>query len=197
MDALFDVKPYATNKSDIVALLVLEHQVNAQNEITRVNYDVRTAIDRERGAAKAAEGYGQPLAALSPALRKVVADSVEPLVQTMLFADEAKLTDAVSGEPRFVEQFAKRAVRDAKGRSLRDFDLKTRIFRYPLSYLVYSPEFDALPRAAREAVYERFAAVLRGEDASEPFAALGSADRAAILEILSETKPEFAAALAR
>ncbi len=75
LDALFDVKPYATNKSDIVALLVLEHQVNAQNEITRVNYDVRTAIDRERGAAKAADGYGQPLAALSPALRKVVADS--------------------------------------------------------------------------------------------------------------------------
>ena len=197
LDALFDVKPYATNKSDIVALLVLEHQVNAQNEITRVNYDVRTAIDRERGAAKAAEGYGQPLVALSPALRKVVTDSVEPLVQTMLFADEAKLTDAVSGEPRFVEQFGQRAVRDAKGRSLRDFDLESRIFRYPLSYLVYSQEFDALPRAAREAVYARFAAVLRGEDAGEPFAALGSADRTAILEILNETKPEFAAALAR
>ncbi len=71
------------------------------------------------------------------------------------------------------------------------------MFRYPLSYLVYSPAFDALPRAAREAVYARFAAVLRGEDASEPFAALGSADRTAILEILNETKPEFAAALAR
>jgi len=192
LDALFDTKPYATNKSDIVALLVLEHQVNAQNEITRVNYDVRTAIDRERGVAKAAEGYEQKLDALSPALRKKVEESVEPLVLTMLFADEAKLTDPVSGDAAFTKQFASRAVRDAKGRSLRDLDLKTRMFRYPLSYVVYTAAFDALPRAAREAAYARFAAVLRGADQNEAFAGLSSEDRSATLEIVRATKPEFA-----
>jgi hypothetical protein len=197
LDALFDTKPYVTNKSDIVALLVLEHQVNAQNDITRLNYDVRTAIDRERGAAKAGEGYEQKLDALSPALRETVEATVEPLVSTLLFAGEAKLTDPVSGEAAFAKQFASRAVRDKQGRSLRDFDLQTRVFRYPLSYLVYSAAFDALPRAAREAIYARFAAALRGEDTSEPFAALGAADRTAILEILGATKPEFAAALAK
>ncbi len=81
------MKPYLSDQSDIVALLVLDHQTNVQNGLTRVNYDVRTAIDRERGIAKAARGYEQPLAALSPALRKTVADAVGPLVETMLFSE--------------------------------------------------------------------------------------------------------------
>jgi hypothetical protein len=195
LDALFDTKPYITNKSDIVALLILEHQVNAQNEIARVNYDVRTAIDRERGAPKAGEGYEQNAGALSAVVRKTIDDAIEPLVETMLFAGETKLTDAISGDPKFVEQFMNRAVRDPKGRSLRDLDLKTRLFRYPLSYVVYSAAFDALPRAARDAVYARLATVLRGEDRGEAYAELDAADGAAILEILAATKPEFTATL--
>jgi hypothetical protein len=185
LDALFDTKPYLTNESDIVALLILEHQVNAQNALARASYDVRTAIDRERGVAKASEGYEMPAAALSVTVRKTIDEAVGPLVETLLFAGETALTDAVSGDPKFVEQFMSRAVRDGQGRSLRDLDLETRLFRYPLSYVVYSAAFDALPRAAREAVYGRLAAVLRG------------ADRGAILEILTATKPEFAAALRR
>jgi len=197
LDGLFDTKPYVTNRSDIVALMILEHQVNAQNAIARVNFDVRTAIDRERGAAKAAQGYDQRLVELSPALRKTVEESVEPLVLTLLFADETKLTDPIGGDPRFVTQFVSRSVRDPKGRSLRDLDLQTRMFRYPLSYVIYSPAFDALPRAAREAAYARFAAVLRGTDETEGMPRLAAEDRTAILEILTATKSEFASSLGR
>jgi hypothetical protein len=194
LDALFDTKPYLTNESDIVALLVLEHQVNAQNAIARVSWDVRTAIDADPGRAKAA-GYDQDASTLSAATLEIVRNAVEPLVATMLFVDETVLTDEISGNPKFVEQFAGRALRDPQDRSLRDLDLRTRLFRYPLSYLVYSAGFDALPRVAREAAYARFAAVLRGEDRNEAFARLGDDDRAAILEILAATKPEFAAAV--
>jgi hypothetical protein len=73
--------------------------------------------------------------------------------------------------------------------------LKTRLFRHPLSYVVYSAAFDALPRAAREAAYARLTAVLRGQEPGEAFAELDPTDGAAILEILAETKPEFAAFL--
>ena len=195
LDALFDTKPYIASKSDIVALLILEHQVNAQNELARVNYDVRTAIDRERGAAKAGEGYEQGASALSATVRKTIDDAIEPLVETLLFAGETKLTDTISGDPKFVEQFMSRAVRDGKGRSLRDLDLQARLFRHPLSYVVYSAAFDALPRAAREAVYARLTTVLGGRDQSEAFAELDPAAGAAIIEILAATKPEFAAFL--
>ena len=193
LDALFDTKPYLTNKSDIVALLILEHQVNAHNAITRANFDVRTAIDKERGAAKANDGYELRPDELSAATRKTIEDAVEPLVDTLLFADEAPLTAPVSGEPRFVAQFMSRALKDSRGRSLRDLDMRTRMFRYPLSYVVYSPAFDALPRAAREAVYRRVAAILRGTLKDNSVARLAPDERVAILEILATTKPEVAA----
>ncbi|HUO66875.1 MAG TPA: hypothetical protein VMV37_05015 [Gammaproteobacteria bacterium] len=195
LDALFDAKPYLTNKSDIVALMILEHQVNAENAIVRVNFDVRTAIDRERGADHAKEGYELGADQLSAETRKAIDDAVEPLVRTLLFADETRLTAPVSGDPHFIEQFMSRAITDASGRSLRDLDRRTRMFRYPLSYLVYSPAFDGMPRAAREAVYRRVAALLRGPDNDAIVARLRPDERKAILEIFAATKKEFAASL--
>jgi hypothetical protein len=195
LDALFDTKPYLTDKSDIVALMILEHQVNAQNAITRVSFDVRTAIDRERGASRAKEGYELGAEQLSADARTAIDAAVEPLVRTLLFADETRLTAPVSGEPRFVEQFMSRAIRDPGGRSLRDLDRRTRLFRYPLSYAVYSAAFDALPRAAREAVYRRIAALLRGPQDDAMVARLRSDERTATLEIFAATKKEFAASL--
>jgi hypothetical protein len=79
---------------------------------------------------------------------------------------------------------------------LRDFDLTRRLFRYPLSYVIHSPAFDALPSDVKSAFYGRLNAVLTGADSSEDFAHLAADERAAILEILRATKPDFAAALA-
>jgi hypothetical protein len=180
LDALFDTQPYLTNKSDIVALLVLEHQADVHNLITRVSYDTRTILAATQDAASQA------------ATQLQIKESVEPLVEMMLFVDAIEFTDPIEGIPAFTEQFVSRAVRDPQGRSLRDFDLSRRIFRYPLSYLIYSTQFDALPSEANQAFYGRLAEVLQGEDTSEPFAHLATGDRTAILEILRATKPEFA-----
>ncbi len=114
----------------------------------------------------------------------------------MLFVDAVEYTDAISGRREFVEQFASRGVRDAQGRSLRDFDLTRRLFRYPLSYVIYSPAFDALPDDAKAMLYRRLNEVLTGADTSEDFAHLSAADRTAILEILRDTKPDAAAGVA-
>ena len=185
LDAQFDTKPYLTNKSDIVALLVLQHQADVQNQITRVSYDARTALAAAAaGRAEAAEAHER------------IAEPVEDLLKSMLFADAVEYTAPISGDPAFVAQFERRAVRDSQGRSLRDFDLKTRLFRYPLSYVIYSPAFDALPADAKKMFYGRLNDVLRGADKSPDFAALSAADRGAILEILRATKPEFAQAIA-
>jgi len=173
LEPLVDVEPYLTNTSDIVALLVLQHQTEVQNLITRVHYDARSAA-RE-----------QPLE-----------ETVERLLRTMLFVDAVEYTEPISGRAEFAEQFARRAVRDSQGRSLRDFDLTRRLFRYPLSYVIHSPAFDALPGDVKSALYSRLNQVLTGVDSSEDFAHLTAADRAAILEILRATKPDFAAAVA-
>lgn len=172
LDSLVDVDPYLANTSDIVALLVLQHQTEVQNLITRLSWDARSAPERRE----------DPLEA-----------TVERLLRTMLFVDAVEYTEPISGRADFVQQFTSRAKRDAQGRSLRDFDLERRLFRYPLSYVIYSPAFDALPSDVKALFYRRLDAVLAGEG-GEDFASLTPADRTAILEILRDTKPDFALA---
>jgi hypothetical protein len=119
----------------------------------------------------------------------------EQLLRYLLFTNEAPLPNGgqqlVGAASPFAREFAARGPKDSKGRSLRDFDLHTRIFRYPCSYLIYSDSFDALPDPAREYVYHRLLEVLSGQDSSADFARLTAADRQAILEILLDTKPNL------
>jgi hypothetical protein len=164
--------------------MVLEHQATVQNLITRVSYDVQTDLE--------ADGGGRDL---SSETRERIAETVEPLVQALLFVDAIALQAPLRGDPAFAEQFARRALRDPSGRSLRDLDMTTRMFRYPLSYLIYSAPFEALPDAAKQVAYRRIADVLNGVDRSEPFAHLTDEDRAAIRDVVAATKPELAAVL--
>jgi hypothetical protein len=203
-----DPTPYLGKHSDIVALMVIEHQTNVQNLITKANYHTRmglhydTMLNRELGRP---EGYR------SDSTLSRIQSVCEPLVQAMLFAGEAPLTDTIKGTSGFTEYFVAQGPKDSKGRSLRQPDLQRRLMRYPCSYLIYSKEFDALPDMAKEYVYRRLVEILTGKElppangqrpATNPtagkernqmFAHLSDADRKAILEILLETKPDFAA----
>ena len=104
----------------------------------------------------------------------------------VLFCEEAKLTDPVAGTSGFAAEFA---ARGGRGRSLREFDLTTRMFRYPCSYLIYSEAFDALPQPAKDRIYQRLWEILTGKNDSKTYARLSETDRRSILEILRETKP--------
>ncbi|MEZ5316826.1 MAG: hypothetical protein R2752_05445 [Vicinamibacterales bacterium] len=171
LEGRFDVTRYLTPHSDLVALLVLAHQTRVHNLITLVH-------------EAAVEVGGTP---------QRLSGAVDRLVREMLFAREAPLPGPVRGTSAFAREFAARGPRDDRGRSLRDLDLDTRLFRYPLSFLIYSAAFDALPAEARDRVYDGIDAVLTGRDTSEDFAGLTAADRTAIREILVATKPGFAA----
>ena len=76
---------------------------------------------------------------------------------------------------------------------MRDFDLQTRIFKHPCSYLIHSPAFDALPEPIREHLLARLFDILVGKDASPQFGRRTPEERRAILEILRETKPNLPA----
>ena len=187
--ALLDTKPYLTDKSDIVALLVFEHQSTVYNLITRINFKVRSRVAREFNAAPAAVALHNRL---NPKTAAWMQKLTEPLVQAMLFANATPLTDTVTSTSGFDQWFQAQGPRDKAGRSLRQLDLRTRLFKYPLSYLVYSPAFDGLPDYVRDYVYGRFADILSGRDGPGTFANLSATDRQATMEILAATKPEFA-----
>lgn len=178
-------------QSDIVAHLVLGHQTQMHNLITLTNFQTRIAL------YKAGLGADTKPEAVPEAVRQQYEKPAEQLVRYLLFADEAPLEGPVKGTAGFAEEFASRGPRDSKGRSLRDFDLQTRIFKYPCSYLIYSEAFDSIPSQAKRYVYRRLFEVLSGKDQSAGFSRLDANTRRAILEILLDTKPEFASEWSR
>src|SRR6185295_8248649 len=131
----FDTSRYVSPHSDLVALLVLEHQVRMQNLITRAHYETRLALDEQKTQATPA-GVTQ----------QRISRAGEMLLEYLLFRNEPVLKGTVKGTSGFAGQFERGGPRDSKGRSLRQLDLQTRLMRYPCSYLIYSTAFDALPR---------------------------------------------------
>jgi hypothetical protein len=172
LSKLFDVKPYLTPHSDVAALMVLEHQTKVHNVIVRAGFEARAALQLDAEMKKL---LGESGAALGENTRKRIARAADILSRYLLFADEFPLTSPVRGASPFAAEFAARGPKDAKGRSLRDLDLNTRLFKYPLSYLIYSDAFAALPAELRAATWKRIGA------------ALAAAGRQDIREILDAT----------
>lgn len=185
LSKLFDTTAYLTPHSDIVALLVLEHQTEAHNLLTRASFATRQALHQE--AALNRELHEPPDHRWNSTTVRI-RDAGESLVKYLLFSGEAALTSKIEGTSGFAAEFEKRGPRDRRGRSLRDFDLERRLFKHPCSYLIYSPSFDALPGEVRSFVLHRLFEVLTGADSSPAFAHLSATDRRAILEILIDTK---------
>lgn len=172
LSRFFDVTRHLRPTSDIVALMVLEHQAKMHNYITRLNYETRLMLNM----------YGHT---------RYLSSQVNAFLRFLLFTEEAPLTAPIQGDAAYLADFTATTLRDSKGRSLRDFDLQTRIFKHPCSYLIYSPAFDALPLPMRDHLLARLHDILSGKDQDPQFAPLRAADRQAILEILRETKPNL------
>jgi len=165
LSGFFDTSRYLAPTSDLVALMTLEHQTRMTNLITRIAWDAR--IDPK-----------------NPKLNH----EIEEMLGYLLFTGEAPLKSPVAGTSTFAQTFQERGPRDHQGRSLRDFDLKTRLFRYPLSYMIYTPAFDNMPEPVRDRVYRRLYDILSGKDQAKPFDHLARDDRRALLEIVRDTK---------
>jgi hypothetical protein len=169
LEGKFDPTGYLSLTSDIVALMVLEHQAGMMNLITRVGWDARLGADAQ-----------EPLS-----------QSVTQLVDYMLFVDEAPIPGPLEGPTNFAKDFSARGPKDKKGRSLYQLDTRTRLLKYPCSYMIYSETFDALPDNAKSAVYARLWDVLSGKETDKVYQRIAPADRDAIIEILRDTKRLF------
>jgi hypothetical protein len=162
LEGQFDLGGYLTPYSDIVALMVLEHQLHFSNLITRATWEARV---------------GDPMR---------VAEAAETIADYLLFVDEAPIEDGpIVGSSGFAEAFVARGKKDAAGRSLRELDLRTRLLKDPLSYMIDSPQFQALPEAPKNLVMARINGVLSGQVAGPKYAHLTPEIRAAIRGIIA------------
>lgn len=185
---LVDTSPYLQPTSDVIPLMVLAHQVEMHNLLARGNFEARQAQHYDGVMNKALERDADYI---SDSTQRRVASIGEKIVSCLLYSDEAPLTSTVKGVTKYAEEFQQQGPFDEQGRSLRDFDLQQRLFRYPCSYLIYSDAFDGLPAIVKEYVSGRLFTILNDTTGEDDFPHLTQTDRSNILSILKETKPEL------
>lgn len=176
--------------SDILPLLVQDHQIGLLNTLYESLYRWRTALylaNEKRSAAGQA-----PLTQLEAKEIESLMPRFDKSVKQFLFAGEAPLPKGgFRGDPSFIEAFRASRREDSKGRSLRDFDLKTRLMKHRCSHMILSPQFQGMPIEFRKLIYSRIREVLKADDATAGFEHLGADEREMLLEILDETVPGF------
>ncbi len=184
----FDTKKYLSPHSDLVALLVLEHQADLHNRLAQATLETRIALADQTALNKE---LGEPATKEWESTSKRINNMVERLVDAIVCIEERPLEAGVKGTSGFAESFIKRGPFDSKGRSLRDLDLQTRLLKYPCSYLIYTSAFNQLPERVRSATLYRLHELLTTEQLPEKYKGLAKLDRKATLEILTETLPNL------
>lgn len=184
----FDTSRYLSPHSDIVALMVLEHQTQMHNLITRAAYQTRIALYAQKENNQL---FDRPPDYIDERTTRKIERAGEALLIYMLMLEEAFIKDKMVGVSTYAKEFVARGPRDKKGRSLHDLDLNKWLFEYPCSFLIYSDAFDALPIEMKDYLYRRLWEILSGKDRRDPFSMLSTTDRRAILEILLDTKEDL------
>ena len=193
LSAWFSTHRYLRPDSDLVALMVLEHQVEMHNRLVRAGLRTRRWLHYQESLR---QELGQPPSREPTGSARVVIDSeTTRILECLLFGDEAPLPETgVRGNEAFPDAFARNRRTDSQGRSLKDLDLRTRLFLFRCSYMIYSQAFDNLPDPLKQTVYRRLREVLTADIPAARFAHLEEGERRAIHDILRDTKPDLAAA---
>ncbi len=186
LSGTINTEKYLAPTSDIVALLVLEHQCRMHNLLTKakLNYK-RSAWFQESMQSDLSPDDPKGMAWRS-------ADQLaKDVVEGLLFKDEFELAgDGIAGSEAFAEAFANGGVETERGKSLRDMRLYERVFKYRCSYMIYSKAFKALPEIVKKRIFEKLRSAL-SEEGVEEFNYLGSRERKSIEAILEETVPGY------
>lgn len=189
----FDIEPYPRKTSDIVALMVLEHQTSTQNILTKAHQASVRAMHMQKSLQKE---LGEPVSdEPTGTARRIIDHCAEDVVDALLFKDEAALPEGgIEGNGEFQAAFEKNAPRTAEGRSLKDMQLLTRLFKYRCSYTIYGITFHNLLPQLKKTVFEQLTAALEGKAKLNRYDYLGERERKNIMSILAATLPDAPAA---
>ena len=175
----FDPDTYPVSTSDVLAHLIFEHDIGFNNRAIEATYAAR-AFQHEDGENLTAEHEAE-LERLAHAL-----------VRYLLFADEVPLpSGGVQGDPAFIQAFLATRRATPEGRSLKELDLKTRLFRHRCSYMIYSVAFQGLHPLVKNRVLGKLHAAL-AEVGSDEYAYIEREEKRTIDKILRGTLKAYA-----
>lgn len=191
LEGLVAVEPYLTPHSDLIALMVVEHQTQMHNALVVANYETRMALHQSNEMNKLLD---RPEDFVSESAERRIAAAAQRVLEHLLMSDEFQLAQPVSGTSNFASDFQAKAIRDSRGRSLRDLDLANRLFRYPCSYLIYNPAFTSLPSPVRNRILSDLRDILTATNEADiptQYRHLTAEKRTSIHEILLATHPQY------
>lgn len=190
LDGLFESRLYPHgSQSDVLALMVLEHQVGVHNLLVEANWVTQTTLRRHEEMQKA---FGEAVdAPLSETNERILSSVATRVLREMLYVEEIPLPGGIEGSAAFQEAFRQKRIKNAEGRSLRDFRLYGRLMKYRCSHLIYSEAFTSLPRAIRDRILDQLYGILTRPADWPEFGHLGQSEREHILSILRETLPDL------
>lgn len=189
LSAKFDTAAYLKPTSDVVALLVFEHQMAVQNSLTHAGFAARRMITYQHGLQKTFKEPETDEPAYD-SVKSVFASSAQEVVDRLLFRGAAPLPSGVVGHAGFRQSFAKDAPRSRAGHALKDLLVEERLFAQRCSYLIYSDSFLALPETLKTRILDRLDATLRSRDPKDRYAYIPADEKQRIRDILIETHPD-------
>ena len=175
---MWDIEKHLLPSSDILPHLIHEHQIGFDNQVIHAAYLAREIGDKGRTPTLADD--------------KRLNEKATALVRYILFTDEAKLPPSgIAGDEKYAADFLSNKKASGTGLSLKDLDLKTRMFKHRCSYMLYTPQWQKLPAMIKNRVYAGMKLALSGKDRN--YAYLSAQERLAIVSILRETLPDLPA----
>lgn len=184
--SLFDVKPgsnfdvsrYPVATSDILAHLIFEHQVGFTNRVTEARYLTRAALAAGKGRLRNEDA-------------KMLEQKADALARYVMFADEAPLPrEGITGDSAYKEDFLRNRKAAPNGISLKDLDLRTKLFKHRCSYMLYSRVFTTLQPEFKKLVYAKLSAAVGETNASRDFNYIPVPEKRAIRTIVGATLPK-------
>jgi hypothetical protein len=185
----FETAAYLKATSDVVALLIFEHQMSVQNSLTRAGFSARRMIDYQHGLQTT---FKEPIGD-EPAydsVKSVFAGAAQDVVDRLLFYHAAPLPTGIAGHPAFTKKFADGSPRSRSGHALKDLQLDGRLFAQRCGYLIYSETFHMLPETLKTRILDRLEAALLSRDPNDRYAYLPGDEKQRIHAILLETHVE-------
>jgi hypothetical protein len=174
---------YPGEGSDIVALLILEHQSELHRLLAHLSLQTQSALFSQLQFDKLLGRTER----LSESTRRQIKSVADKLLKYMFFKDETELPKIDLKESPYAKVFDGNGPKDSRGRSLYDLRMDGTMLEYPFSYMVYSDAFQNLPAEAMEYITAELDYILNPNTEYEGYEHISRKDKLAIRQILEET----------